>query len=66
MVTAVVIVVAIIAMLIVIFYAVHKLRPKSFAFRARASVLRLVTLDMKMKVTSRASPPGIVPKDGPP
>ena len=66
MVTAVLIVVAILATLTLIFYAVHKLRPESFAFRARASVLRLVTLDMKMELTARASPASITPEDEPP
>jgi hypothetical protein len=60
MVTAVLIIVAILAVLALIFFALHKLRPESFAFRA--SVLRLVTLDLEMKLAERARPP----EDGPP
>jgi hypothetical protein len=65
MVTAAFITLAVSTILCVIFFALHKLRPESFAFRA--SVLRLVSLDMEMKLPARASPPAsITPEDGPP
>jgi hypothetical protein len=53
MVTTLVITVAVLATLTLIFYALHKIKPESFTFRA--SVFKLISFDLEMKLPQQKS-----------
>jgi hypothetical protein len=53
--TAIVITLAVLATLALIFYALHRLKPESFTFKA--SILKLISFDLEMKLPEQKPMP---------